>query len=288
MSIAGIVGAWLVDRFSASHEVEAARAAQALAVANVQRQQYVSTIQHAMTAVDRGDRSEAMALLERLPDLMPAAHSRLEASLLESFVNDFDKTLVGHRGHVHRVRFSPASGLLASAGEDGQVLLWDTKSYQRRATFEDGVGEVNAIEFSADGRLLAVAGDSGRLVVHDLDQNAVIYDEAVLPGSILCMTWLGKRKELVLGGISPALMAVNPLGKNRRAGEPLPFWADPEISGDRVVKEIKGMVYVPNIDALVVAPSSGGLRVIDLATLTTKRALRLSIHLPTICYSDVG
>jgi WD40 repeat protein len=52
--------------------------------------------------------------------------------------------------------------MLASAGEDGQVKLWDLSRGRRNAHAPRGrAGSVQAMAFSADGRRLYAAGSDG-------------------------------------------------------------------------------------------------------------------------------
>ncbi|HZT47636.1 MAG TPA: serine/threonine protein kinase, partial [Hyphomicrobiaceae bacterium] len=65
-----------------------------------------------------------------------------------------------HDGRVTSLAFAPNDRLLASAGEDGQVKLWDLRSGRSPRVFRHP-GTVNVIIFSADGRNLLSAGQDG-------------------------------------------------------------------------------------------------------------------------------
>src|SRR5262249_10979132 len=65
----------------------------------------------------------------------------------------------GHpAGAVSAVAFSPTESLLASAGSDGVLRLWDTVTWRLRDDRPRHAGAVRALAFSPDGRLLASAG----------------------------------------------------------------------------------------------------------------------------------
>lgn len=74
--------------------------------------------------------------------------------------------LNGHRDQVRDVTFSPDHRILATAGTDRSVLLWDTETRTRRATLTDTFA-FNSVIFSPDGRTLATAGHDRTVTLWD-------------------------------------------------------------------------------------------------------------------------
>jgi WD40 repeat protein/tRNA A-37 threonylcarbamoyl transferase component Bud32 len=90
-------------------------------------------------------------------------------------------TLRGHEKSVFGVAFSPTNGrLLASAGDDGTVRVWDWTTRQELYSPLPGreaipVGMAQSVAFSPDGRWLAAASDRGTVRVWDWTTRQELY-----------------------------------------------------------------------------------------------------------------
>ncbi|SOD87478.1 caspase family protein [Streptomyces sp. Ag109_G2-15] len=85
------------------------------------------------------------------------------------------RTLSGHTGNVDSLTFAPSGRLLASAGSDGKVRLWDMTDQRRTSasavlpglkldsqTYDLNGKPLHRVAFSPDGRLLAGPGDGDK------------------------------------------------------------------------------------------------------------------------------
>jgi WD40 repeat protein len=65
------------------------------------------------------------------------------------------KTLAGHGGDVHAVAISPDSRRIYSAGDDKQIMVWNSESGARERAWVAHAKQVPALALSPDGKLLA-------------------------------------------------------------------------------------------------------------------------------------
>lgn len=76
------------------------------------------------------------------------------------WVKEYNR-LEGHEGIVREVRFSPDGSAIASASDDGKLILWNPDGSQIIAIEGQAVGhhaQVRAVSFSPDGEIIATAG----------------------------------------------------------------------------------------------------------------------------------
>jgi len=75
-----------------------------------------------------------------------------------------------HQGAVNSLVFSPDGQMLASAGADQTIILWDVASQLPLGKpLKAHTSSVESLAFSPDGKFLASAGSNGTVFLWDVD-----------------------------------------------------------------------------------------------------------------------
>jgi WD40 repeat protein/serine/threonine protein kinase len=83
-------------------------------------------------------------------------------------------TLHGHQGSVRDVVYGPDGKVLASAGEDGVVIIWDAATHNKLRVLPGEGESVTALAFHPDGKQLAAGGATGDITLWDWRQGEII------------------------------------------------------------------------------------------------------------------
>ncbi|MBW4659758.1 MAG: AAA-like domain-containing protein [Drouetiella hepatica Uher 2000/2452] len=127
---------------------------------NVALQQFESgELESLLTAIQSGTALQELVKSQGVFDKSPAFSPLLALQKILDNISEQNQ-LLGHQGWVRRVRFSPDGRLIATAGSDGVVKLWDVLG-QPIKTFERYHRSILDMNFSSTGRFILTAGDDG-------------------------------------------------------------------------------------------------------------------------------
>ena len=147
----------------------------------------------------------------------------------------------GHANRVSALAFSSNGRLLITAGNDGLVKLWDTKTWKEHATIGNGKEHACAIAVSPDCRMLATGCINGSIQLWDLNTGRQLKVVRGHRNAVLCLAFSPDGTRLASGssdrmvrlwdtsqgaevaslscGASVVCLAISPSGNTLATGE---------------------------------------------------------------------
>jgi WD40 repeat protein len=89
-------------------------------------------------------------------------------------------------GSIRTLAFSNDSKILASAGQDNSIILWNLSTQQKSRAFRSPEDRVNCVAFSADGKHLLSGGSQGVIYIWDVGAPSMAFRcdlRAGIPGN---------------------------------------------------------------------------------------------------------
>jgi WD40 repeat protein len=168
-----------------------------------------------------------------------------------------------HAGMVKDVAFNADGTLLATAGQDGTIIVWDVARRAERARLAGHEDPVRSVAFSPDGTLLASGGLGGNVVLWDVRAGTVL---ARLPG--------GHRARVGGVAFSPDGAVVASIGEDER----ILLW---RVSSRAPLGELAGhggnvsdLAFAPDGQVLASAGDDGAVAVWDVRRRARTATLR--------------
>jgi len=108
------------------------------------------------------------------------------------------------------VAFAPNGKLLAAAGYDGEVRVWDAATGARRHTFTGHGGAARAVAFSPDGSRVATGGEDGRVHLWDAATGRSLRTLDGHRGSVWGLAFAPDGRELASAGSDQSVRIWHP------------------------------------------------------------------------------
>lgn len=188
------------------------------------------------------------------------------------------RSFVGHRRAVRAVAYAP-SGLLASAGDDHSVRLWDLTGSAEPTTLDGAFDGLLELTFSSCGRFLAAGGRAGSLTVWDLHERDKRPLSARAGGPVVALAFTGDARAILIalrtqryGGDPGRLLCWNL--QPRRPFQVLPWDGD-----------IESAAIAPVRDLVAIAGQHRGVELWEVARPRAEPLWWLPARVRAVCFA---
>jgi WD40 repeat protein len=151
-----------------------------------------------------GDRVTALAY-SKAGTLAIAAGSAAEGYQVRLIAGGKATTAARHDDVILSLAFSPDGKLLATAGYDRLIKLWDVAANKEVRVLRDHSDSVYAVAFSPDGKLLASGGADRAIKVWDVASGDRLYTLGESTDWVYAVAWSPDRKHLAAAGVDRSL-----------------------------------------------------------------------------------
>lgn len=150
-------------------------------------------------------RFEKLSRVPRLIEYLQSPDGRFIASghesgniyLFSTATNRLLHSLPGLIKPVRDVKFSPASKLLAAAGDARIISLYDPSSGEQVANLSGHAAWITSLDWSFTGQYLLSGSLDGKVKVWDIDRRACVATHSESDKGLWCVKWLPKGESAV-------------------------------------------------------------------------------------------
>lgn len=112
-----------------------------------------------------------------VPDIPDTSIQLRLSQLNNKLISEKVILLKEHRGKISELSFSPNDSLIATAGEDGYIYLWNSKNGKKVKTlFQSQSKIISSIDWSKDGKYLAIAALDTSIKIWSMESDVLFRD----------------------------------------------------------------------------------------------------------------
>lgn len=105
----------------------------------------------------------------------------------------------GHRLPINNIAYSPDGQILASAGQDHVIRIWQSSTGLLLRTLISHRQSINALAFQPDGRILASGDEGGGIRLWNVGSGQLVDSQSLNAGRITCIAYSADGKFLAFG-----------------------------------------------------------------------------------------